>query len=128
MQIADRWVEGRGISYALPPLEVGAGPCSGTRRNSTPPSTDASWQTPHHSRMILEKVLDERWVQDAAPGNPGALLRTVPLPIDEVLVTPPTAPHIQELTDRPGWMIIDHPRRRRRRDGRGQRLVETGLI
>ena len=128
MRIADSWVAGRGIRYALPPLEGGVGPSSGTRRNSTPPSTDASWRTPQPSRMILEKVLDERWVQDAAPGNPGALLRPVPLPVYEVLVTPPTASHIQELTDRPGWMIINHPRLRWRWDGGDNGLVETGLI
>ena len=42
-------------------------------------------------------------------------------------MTPPTASHIQELTDRPGWMIINHPRRRRRRDGRGQRAGRDRL-
>ena len=34
MEIADRWVEGRGTSYDLPPLEVGVGPCSGKWRNN----------------------------------------------------------------------------------------------
>ena len=42
-------------------------------------------------------------------------------------MTPPTASHIQELTDCPGWMVIDHPRRRRRRDGRGQRAGRDRL-
>ena len=42
-------------------------------------------------------------------------------------MTLPTASHIQELTDCPGWMVIDHPRRRRRRDGRGQRAGRDRL-
>ena len=42
-------------------------------------------------------------------------------------MTPPTASHIQELTECLGWMDIDHPRRRRRRDGRGQRAGRDRL-
>ena len=42
-------------------------------------------------------------------------------------MTPPPAPHIQESTDRPGWMIINHPWRRWRWDGGGQRTGRDWL-
>jgi len=48
-------------------------------------------------------------VQDQATGNPGTLLRTVPLPIDQVLKPTSSAAHIQQLPDGVSRVIIDDP-------------------
>ncbi|XP_056449931.1 uncharacterized protein LOC130385452 [Gadus chalcogrammus] len=67
-----------------------------------------------HAMMVLLRVIsmvvpDERGIQNTTPGNPGALLRTIPLPVDEVLVAPAAAPHIQEATNRPRWVVVNDP-------------------
>ena len=109
------------------PLDGGVGPCDRPWRDSTPPSTDASWRTPNHGRMIAMVVPNERSIQNAIPGNPGALLRTVPLPVDEVLVSSAAAPHVKEATNRPCREVVNDLGRRWRRGGGGQRAGGDGL-
>ena len=41
-------------------------------------------------RMLLGKVLDETPVHNVLSRNPGSFLRTVALPVDEVLAAPST--------------------------------------
>ena len=101
------------------PLDGGSGPRSRARRDSTPPSTDASRRTPNVRRMVPVEVLDERGIQDIPPRNPGTLLRTVPLPVDEILVTPAAASYVHKATDRPRRVVVDDP-------GRGRREETTG--
>ena len=60
-------------------------------------------------------------------GNPGALLRAVPLPVNEVLVAPTVTPHIQETMDRPRRVIVYDPGRRWGRNGGIQWAGGDGL-
>ena len=62
-----------------------------------------------------------------APGNPGPFLRTIALPIHEVLDPTTTATDVQQPPDRVGWVIIDDPRGRRSRSRQRQRTVRDGL-
>ena len=73
------------------------------------------------------EVPDERGIQDIPPGNPRALLGTVPLPVDEVLMPPPAAPNLQEATDSPRRMVVNNPGWRWGRGRRGQRAGGDGL-
>ena len=77
-------------------------------------STDASRWTPNNRRVIPMEVPDERGIQSTTPGNPGELLRTIPLPVDEVLVTPGRG-----VVPPDGWSGGGA--------GRDNGLVETGL-
>ena len=55
------------------------------------------------------EVPDERGIQNTTPGNPGALLRTVPHPVDEVLVSQAAASYLQKEMDCPwvaGWLSM----------------------
>ena len=79
--------------------------------------------------MILVKVPNEGGIQNPIAGNPGTLLRPVPLLIDEVLVSPTATPHVQETMDRLRRVIVYDPGRRWERKRWGDNgLVETGLI
>ncbi|MED6272426.1 hypothetical protein CHARACLAT_030284 [Characodon lateralis] len=56
--------------------------------DTTSPSTVAT-RRPRRSMLGGQEVLDQGRVQHEGGGHPGTVLRTVPLPVDEVL--PPTA-------------------------------------
>jgi len=55
------------------------------------------------------EIPDERGVQNEATGHPGQLLRTVPLPVDEVLKSPASVAHVQQFPDGVGRVIVDNP-------------------
>ncbi|MED6238243.1 hypothetical protein ATANTOWER_014409 [Ataeniobius toweri] len=57
--------------------------------DTTSPSTAAT-RRPRRSSLGGQEVPDQGEVDDEGPRNPGAVLRTVPLPIKEVL--PSTSP------------------------------------
>ncbi|MEQ2173290.1 hypothetical protein GOODEAATRI_030604 [Goodea atripinnis] len=57
--------------------------------DTTCPSMAASWR-PRNSRSGCTEVTEQSRIQDEGAGHPGAILRTVALPVDKVL--PPTAP------------------------------------
>ena len=97
------------------------------RRDSTPPSADASRRTPNHRQVIPKEVPDKGGIQNTTLGNPGALLRTVPLPVDEVLVTPAVTPYLQEAMDCPRRVVVDDPGWRWKWNGRRQRAGGDGL-
>ena len=81
--------------------------------------TDASQRTPNTRRV--------RHPEDSTPGNPGALLRTVPLPDGEVLVTPAMALYLQKVMDCPRRVVVDDPGCRWMRNGGRQRAGGDGL-
>jgi len=58
--------------------------------------------------MMME-IPDEGGVQNEATGHPGPLLRTVPLPVDEVLKSPASAAYVQQFSDGVGRVIVDNP-------------------
>ena len=109
------------------PLDGGVGPCSRTWCNSTPPSTDTSRRTPNNGRVIPVEFPNEGGIQNSIPGNPGALLRPVPLPVDEVLVSPAVTARVQETMDCPRRVIVYDPGRRWGRNGGRQRAGGDGL-
>ena len=92
----------------------------------SPPSTDAPRRMPNTGRVMSVKVPDERGIQDTAPGNPGVLLRTVTLPVDEVLVPQAAVPHIYKAMGRPRRMVVDDPGWRWGRSGGRQRVGGDG--
>ena len=73
------------------------------------------------------KVPNEGGIQNLIAGNPGTLLRPVPLPINEVLVSPTATPHVQETMDRPRRVIVYDPGRRWGRNGGRPRVGGDGF-
>ena len=69
------------------------------------------------------KVSEEGRVQDELTGDPRPLLRTVSLPVYQVLVPPATSSDIQDAGDSVSWMVVDDPGGRR---GLGRRAQRTG--
>src|SRR4029434_2295823 len=59
--------------------------------------------------------------------HPRPLLRTVPLPVHQVLVTATAAANCQKAFDRVYWTSIDDPGRRRRLGGWDQRALQSRL-
>ena len=72
-----------------------------------PPSTNASWRSTRLIRMGSIKVTEERIVQNEPLGDPGTLLRTVTLPVNQVLEPPAAGANIQDPRYRVGGMTID---------------------
>jgi len=108
-----------------PVIELGSHAHQNTRhgrdRDSTPPSTGASRRTTRLVRMGPMEFPDEGGVQNEATGNPGPLLWTVPLPVDEVLISLASAAHVQKFSDGVGWVIVDNPGGWRRNGWRAKR-------
>ena len=92
-------------------------------QHSTPLSTDAPWRSPGSARVSLIKIQEERWVQAEAAGDPGVLLRTMSLPIYQVLETPSSGPDVQYPGNHKRRVIIDEPGGWR---GNGRRAEVTG--
>ncbi len=59
-------------------------------------------------RVIAMEIIRERGVQDVWGIDPGPLLRSVPLPVDEVLQHPASASRIQDLPDSVRLLAIHH--------------------
>ena len=76
-------------------------------RDSTPPSTDATWRPTRLVRMQSVKVSQQSGAQNERPAHPGAILWTVTLPVDQVLVASTPSAHIQEPADCVGWVPVD---------------------
>lgn len=74
-----------------------------------PPQQEPPRQTTRLAQIVPMEVLDNGGVQDEEVGDPGALLRTVSLPVDEVLKTPTLMVHIQYLLEGVSLVIIDDP-------------------
>ncbi|MED6240638.1 hypothetical protein ATANTOWER_024756 [Ataeniobius toweri] len=89
----------------------------------TSPSTAAT-RRPRRSTLGGQEVLDQGRVQHEGAGHPGPLLRTVPLPVDEVL--PPTTSSTggQDPVDRISGVALEVPGGRR---GLGWRAERTGM-
>ena len=64
-------------------------------RNRTPPSTGDPWRPARCIRMIPVELPQKLRIHDEAPGDPAALLRSIPLPVDKVLETTTIAAHPQ---------------------------------
>lgn len=69
--------------------------------------------------MTLIKLINESAIQNIASRNPASLLRTITLPVYQILMTSTPTPHINEPPYCIGWRPLDEPRRRR---GRGQEI------
>ena len=68
--------------------------------------------------MLPEELLDERGIKDVPLGDPGVLLRSVPLPLGQELVTPSPVMHLEEPYDCVGHAAVDEAGRRRILGGR----------
>ena len=75
------------------------------------------WATPGapsgQVRMLEEELPDECGIQDMPLGDPGVLLRSVPLPLGEELAAPSPVTHLQEPSDSVGHAAVDEAGRRR---------------
>lgn len=79
--------------------------------------------------MQMIKRGDQGWVQDERSGNPGFLLRTVSLPINQVPEAPPSMLDIQDAVDSEDAVVVDEARRRSLKGvGVLKGLSEMGLI
>ncbi len=85
--------------------------------DSTPLSTSATRRSRDRSLTRTVEVLDQRAIQDVPGRNPTPLLRTVPLPVHQKLVTTPTRTDVKELTDSVNRSLLVN--RRRRKGGGG---------
>lgn len=65
--------------------------------------------------MSLVELLDQVFVQDVPRWHPRSLLRTITLPVDEVLQAPSLPTGMDQAADSEGRTTIDQARRRRRR-------------
>src|SRR4029434_11240243 len=83
-----------------------------TGRNSTPPSRDGTGRR-RLVRMKVIKVLNESRVNNVLRCHPRPLLRTVPLPVYQVLTAASSVANCQEAFDRVHRTSIDDPGRRR---------------
>ncbi len=79
--------------------------------DSTPLSTSATRRSRDRSLTRTVEVLDQRAIQDVPGRNPTPLLRTVPLPVHQKLVTTPTRAHVKELTDSVNRSLLVNRRR-----------------
>lgn len=70
--------------------------------------------------MLVIKLLDNPCIQDVLRWHPGPLLRTVCLPVNEVLEAPPLAAGTQQAVNSEGRATINHPGRWRWLGGRHQ--------
>ncbi len=86
--------------------------------DSTPLSTNATRRSRDRSLTRTVEVLDQRAIQDVPGRNPTPLLRTVPLPVHQKLVTTPTRTDVKELTDSVNRSLLVN--RRRRKGGAGR--------
>ena len=69
--------------------------------NRTPPLTGGPRRLTNGIRVVTIEVLQQRRVSEEGPGNPTAVLRTVPGPVNEVLETSTFSADIQYLVDAP---------------------------
>ncbi|RXN25309.1 hypothetical protein ROHU_021582 [Labeo rohita] len=76
--------------------------------------------------------MDESWIQDEPPGNPRPLLRTVTLPVDEILGATAPRARIKDSPDGIRRTTVNDPGRRWGRNlGRQRReedMFELGLV
>ena len=96
-------------------------------RNRTPPSTGDPWRPARRIRMVTVELPQKSGVHDEFPGNPTALLRSIALPVHEVLESAATASHSEKPPHSPLRMPINHlrwwrSRRRRHQRARGDRF------
>ncbi len=66
--------------------------------------------------MTLMELINESAVQNVASWNPASLLRTITLPVYQLLITPAPTPHINEPPHRIGWQPLNESGGRRGRD------------
>ena len=74
-------------------------------------------------RLGSVEVRDKAGVHDEASWDPGALLRTVPLPVHQILDPTSTAAGAEETPDGEHRTPVDELRGRRGRNGRSQRAL-----
>ena len=86
-----------------------------------PPPRDGSGRPLRRFRKPTVEVSDQRGVENVPTRNPAALLRSIPLPVHEVLTAPAPATHLQQAPDGVGGMTIKEARRRGCLRGRHQR-------
>ena len=67
--------------------------------------------------MLVEELPDECGIQDMPLGDPGVLLRSVPLPLGEELAAPSPVMHLKEPSDGVGHAAINETGRGRSPDG-----------
>ena len=78
-------------------------------------------------RLGSVEVRDKAGVHDEASWDPGALLRTVPLPVHQILDPTSTAAGAEETPDGEHRTPVDELRGRRGRKGRSQRAFLDGF-
>ncbi len=66
--------------------------------------------------MTLMELINESAVQNVASWNPASLLRTITLPVYQLLITPAPTPHINEPPHRIGWQPLNESGGRSGRD------------
>ena len=93
-----------------------------------PPSKCAPWRTRGGRLAGAVKVVNERAVQDVPGRDPTPLLRTVPLPVNEKLVTTTTRTNIEEPADSVDRGALDADGGRDRTGWRVNYGLETGDV
>ncbi|MEQ2290560.1 hypothetical protein AMECASPLE_004360 [Ameca splendens] len=91
--------------------------------DTTSPSTAAT-RRPRRSSLGGQEVPDQGGVDDEGPRNPGTVLRTVPLPIEEVLPSTPPPPGGHNVVNGVHRVTLEVPGERR---GHGPRSERAGL-
>ncbi|KAK5611284.1 hypothetical protein CRENBAI_019263 [Crenichthys baileyi] len=98
--------------------------CSAPWHDITPSSTDASRQPTRCRWNGSLEITDEGGIENKAAGHPGVILRTIPLPVDEVLHSTPRKPGIHNPMNVDGGVAVDFPGGLR---GTGWRAQRTGV-
>ncbi len=73
---------------------------------------DASWYPTWFTGKLGVEIPQQLWVEDEGVRDPGVLLGTVPLPIDEVLETSNLPADIQDAGNHVGRVALDEARGR----------------
>ena len=95
--------------------------------HSTPPLGSTSWRLQPRHTMPSVKVSYKVLVQDEAGGHPRPMLRTVPLPVHEVLKSASSSATVHEPADRESLPSVDDIWGRGPNRGRSQRMGDRWL-
>ena len=77
--------------------------------------------------MLSEELSDEHGIEDVPLGDPGVLLRSIPLPLGQELATPSPIRHLEEPSDCVGHAAVDEAGRRRIPGGRVEDWRDMGF-
>ncbi len=80
------------------------------------PTSGTPLGVPRGLTMTLMELVNESVVQNVASWNPASLLRTIPLPVYQVLITSAPTPNVNEPLHGIGCRPLDESGRRRGRD------------